>query len=1101
MLVVGLIGLMSCTSDTNRGTTRFSLIKNSGVEFNNTVTGDELFNIFSYRNYYNGGGCGIGDINNDGLPDLFFTANMGANKLFLNKGDFKFEDISAAAGIEEADKWSTGVVFVDINNDGWLDIYVCNAGYKKGMIQDNALFINNKDLTFTEQAKEYGLADAGYTTHAAFFDYDLDGDLDAYILNNSFIPVNTLNYANKRDLRAKDWPVADFLKGGGDRLLRNDNGRFVDVSEEANIYGSLIGFGLGVTVGDVNGDGYPDIYVSNDFFERDYLYINQQNGRFEEKLEDYLQHISHSSMGADMGDLNNDGKPDIFVTEMLPDADFRLKTTTTFEHTDIQRLKQRSGFYNQFLQNTLQINSGEEMFMETAFYSGVAASDWSWGGLIFDADNDGHNDIFVCNGIYQDVTDQDFIDFFANDVIQNMVLTGRKEEISEIINKMPSNPIANKLFHNKGQLKFTDMAKEWGLDIPSFSNGAAYGDLDNDGDLDLIVNNVNQPSLLYRNNSMQQDTNHHYLKLKLTGAAQNRFAVGARVFAYQNGSVHYREQIPSRGFQSSVDYVLHIGLGAAPVDSLVVLWPGKQLCTVIHQPVLDTTLELQMQDARPWTPVIRTNASQLFTTGNNQVFKTPEEDDYQDVYNERNIPVFLSREGPAYAKADVNGDGLEDIFVGGPAGKSAHLYLQQANGFIEADSSYWKSFAAYEDVAAQFFDADGDGDQDLIIGAGGNNHAAGSKQLELRLYLNDSKGKFSLSSVPLPLNKANTAVIKAYDWDGDGDLDLFVGARSVPAQYGLIPESMLLQNEGGGRFTNQTANLNPAIAKSGMITDACWANITGDAALELVIVGEWMEPTVFGFRDGKFTEISSSLKGRFGWWQSVLAFDADKDGRDELVLGNIGQNFYLQPDSANPVRLWIQDFNENGQVEKILTRTINGKDLPVFTKKELTDQVPALKKQNLRHEQYANRSIQELFDSKLLSKSEQRTFTYSSSVIAWNLGEGKFSVAELPMPIQWSSVNALLAEDINGDGQTDLLLGGNRTALLPQFGRLDASFGHVLLNKGNRSWEYRSGISTGFSYRGVTKGLLSIRTKRKPSILLIPNNDQPKLFEYPFHEK
>jgi hypothetical protein len=703
--------------------------------------------------------------------------------------------------------------------------------------------------------------------------------------------------------------------------------------------------------------------------------------------------------------------------------------------------------------------------------------------------------------IYQDVTDQDFIDFFANDVIQNMVLTGRKEEISEIINKMPSNPIANKLFHNKGQLKFTDMAKEWGLDIPSFSNGAAYGDLDNDGDQDLIVNNVNQPSLLYRNNSMQQDTNHHYLKLKLTGAAQNRFAVGARVFAYQNGSVHYREQIPSRGFQSSVDYVLHIGLGAAPVDSLVVLWPGKQLCTVIHQPVLDTTLELQMQDARPWTPVIRTNASQLFTTGNNQVFKTPEEDDYQDVYNERNIPVFLSREGPAYAKADVNGDGLEDIFVGGPAGKSAHLYLQQANGFIEADSSYWKSFAAYEDVAAQFFDADGDGDQDLIIGAGGNNHAAGSKQLELRLYLNDSKGKFSLSSVPLPLNKANTAVIKAYDWDGDGDLDLFVGARSVPAQYGLIPESMLLQNEGGGRFTNQTANLNPAIAKSGMITDACWANITGDAALELVIVGEWMEPTVFGFRDGKFTEISSSLKGRFGWWQSVLAFDADKDGRDELVLGNIGQNFYLQPDSANPVRLWIQDFNENGQVEKILTRTINGKDLPVFTKKELTDQVPALKKQNLRHEQYANRSIQELFDSKLLSKSEQRTFTYSSSVIAWNLGEGKFSVAELPMPIQWSSVNALLAEDINGDGQTDLLLGGNRTALLPQFGRLDASFGHVLLNKGNRSWEYRSGISTGFSYRGVTKGLLSIRTKRKPSILLIPNNDQPKLFEYPFHEK
>lgn len=1102
--VGGLIGLMSCTGDASREPTRFSLMKNSGVEFTNTVTGDELFNIFSYRNYYNGGGCGIGDINNDGLPDLFFTANMGENKLFLNKGNFQFEDISAAAGIEEADKWSTGVVFVDINNDGWLDIYVCNAGYKKGMIQDNALFINNKDLTFTEKAKEYGLADAGYTTHAAFFDYDLDGDLDAYILNNSFIPVNTLNYANKRDLRAKDWPVADFLKGGGDRLLRNDNGRFVDVSEEANIYGSLIGFGLGVTVGDVNRDGYPDIYVSNDFFERDYLYINQQNGRFEEKLEDYMQHISHSSMGADMGDLNNDGLPDIFVTEMLPDDDKRLKTTTTFEHTDIQRLKQRSGFYNQFLQNTLQLNSGYGVFMETAFFSGVAASDWSWGGLIFDADNDGRNDIFVCNGIYQDVTDQDFIDFFANDVIQNMVLTGRKEEVSEIINKMPSNPIPNKMFRNKGQLHFADVAKEWGLDIPSFSNGAAYGDLDNDGDLDLIINNVNQPSLLYRNNSMEQDSSQQYLKIKLNGTDQNRFAVGARVFVYQPGAVHYREQIPSRGFQSSVDYTLHIGLGKDSADSVLVFWPGRQLYSVIEKPAINTTIELNMKDAKPWAPEDYSNALRLFASGNNQIFKTPEEDDYQDVYNERNIPVFLSREGPAYAKADVNGDGLEDVFIGGPAGKSAHLYLQKSNGFIEADSSYWKSFAAFEDVAALFFDADGDGDQDLIVGAGGNNHAAGSKLLELRLYLNDSKGKFSLSANPLPANKANTAVIRAADWDGDGDLDLFVGSRSVPAQYGLIPESMLLQNEGGGKFTNQTASLNPAIAKLGMITDACWANITGDAARELVIVGEWMEPTVFEFRNGKFAEIETSLKGRFGWWQSVLAFDADKDGREELVLGNIGKNFYLQPDSTNPVKLWIQDFNANGQWEKILTRSINGKDLPVFTKKELTDQVPALKKQNLRHEQYANRSIQELFSKELLTKAEQRTFNYCSSVIAWNLGGGNFSVAELPSQVQWSSVNAILAEDVNGDGQTDLLLGGNRIALLPQFGRLDASYGHVMLSHGklgSRTWHYLSGPQAGFFYRGVTKGIVSIRNKNKSTVLLIPNNDQPKLFEYPFHEK
>jgi hypothetical protein len=553
-----------------------------------------------------------------------------------------------------------------------------------------------------------------------------------------------------------------------------------------------------------------------------------------------------------------------------------------------------------------------------------------------------------------------------------------------------------------------------------------------------------------------------------------------------------------------MDYILHVGLGNEAVDSVQVFWPGKQLYSVIKKPAIDTTLELHMKDAQPWTSQDYSTTLRLVASANSQVFKTPEEDDYQDVYNERNIPVFLSREGPAYAKADVNGDGLEDVFIGGPAGKSAHLYLQQANGFIEADSSYWKSFSAYEDVAAQFFDADGDGDQDLIIGAGGNNHAAGSKQLELRLYLNDSKGRFSLSSVPLPLNKANTAVIKAYDWDGDGDLDLFVGARSVPAQYGLIPESMLLQNEGGGRFTNQTASLNPAIAKLGMITDACWARLSGTGSADLVIVGEWMEPRVFRFHQGKFVDVVTSLKGRFGWWQSVLAFDADKDGREELVLGNIGENFYLRPDSANPVKLWIQDFNENGQVEKILTRSLNGRDLSVFTKKELTDQVPALKKQNLRHEQYANRSIQELFDKKLLGKSEQRIFNYSSSVIAWNQGDGNFLVTELPAQVQWSSVNAILAEDINGDGQTDLLLGGNRTALLPQFGRLDASYGHVLLHHGepgSKIWQYLSGPQSGFFYRGVTKGLLSIRTKRKPSILLIPNNDQPKLFEYPFHEK
>ena len=472
-----ILFLLSACTQEDKKPALFHLIENTGIDFSNNIHNTKDFNIFSYRNFYNGGGVGIGDINNDSLPDVFFTANMGRNRLYLNKGAWKFEDVTDKAGFHQNGKWGTGVVMVDINADGWLDIYVCNAGFQSGVAQENELYINNRDGTFSEKAAAYGLADAGYTTHASFFDYDLDGDLDCYILNNSFIPVNTLNYANKRDLRAEQWPVADYLKGGGDRLLRNDGGKFVDVSSEANIYGSLIGFGLGVTVGDVNDDQYPDIYVSNDFFERDYLYINQKNGRFSEELEQWMQHTSLASMGADMADINNDGHQDIFTTDMLPDDDYRLKTTSLFDNIDVYRLKVQQGFYHQFMQNTLQLNNGNGTFSDIAFYSGVAASDWSWGGLFFDADNDGFQDIYVCNGIAHDVTDQDFIDFFANDVIQKMVTTGKKEEVDQVISKMPSHPIPNKFFRNSGKLKFSDDGPASGFTRPSFSNGAAYGDL------------------------------------------------------------------------------------------------------------------------------------------------------------------------------------------------------------------------------------------------------------------------------------------------------------------------------------------------------------------------------------------------------------------------------------------------------------------------------------------------------------------------------------------------------------------------------------------------------------------------------------------------
>ena len=624
----------------------------TGIDFENNIQNFENFNIFSYRNFYNGGGVAITDINNDNLQDVILSSNLGSNKLYLNKGNMQFEDISASAGIELANKWSTGISIVDINADGYNDIYICNAGFQEGSDQKNSLFINQKDNTFIDEAESYGLDESGYTTHASFFDFDLDGDLDVYLLNNSFIPVNTLNYNNERNRRAEDWPVAEFLKGGGDKFLRNDNGKFVDISEEAGIYGSLIGFGLGVTVGDINNDNYPDIYVSNDFFEKDYLYINNQNGGFTEDLENRINHISHSSMGADMQDLNNDGHPEIFVTDMLPADDYRLKTTSTFDNINLKKLKVESGFYNQYMHNTLQLNNGNGSFSEVSFYSGVAASDWSWGALIFDADNDLKKDLFVCNGIYHDVTDQDFIDFFANDVIQKMVLTGTKEKVDSIVNRMPSQAVRNKFFQNTGSMKFVDKAEDWGFQKETFSNGAAYGDLDNDGDLDLIVNNVNQKAQVFQNTS-----NTDFIGLQLIYKDDNIAALGSETKAYFGKEIFSHELIPARGFQSSVDPRVIIPLkDGISVDSISIQWPDGK--TTVLGGLTKNTYHTIDYTKQKFTNIASDKIkSQNFVSAVNSPFDKHNEDGFIDFYYERNIPIQLSKEGPCAAIGDLNGDG------------------------------------------------------------------------------------------------------------------------------------------------------------------------------------------------------------------------------------------------------------------------------------------------------------------------------------------------------------------------------------------------------------------------------------------------------------
>jgi enediyne biosynthesis protein E4 len=1093
LFFVLLLSVPSCRDESKQ--TLFRLMENTGISFSNDLVDTKDFNVLTFRNFYNGGGVAIGDINNDGLSDVFFTANQGSNKLFLNKGNWQFEDISEKAGFREKKQWSTGVVMVDINHDGWLDIYVANSGHIEDSSQRaNQLFINNRNLGFTDSAVAYGLADKGYTTHASFFDYDLDGDLDCFLINNSPIPVNSLNYSNKRAILAQDWKdVPEILRGGGDHLYRNDNGRFTEVTQQAGIHGSLISLGLGVTVGDVNEDGYPDLYISNDFFERDYLYINQRNGSFADELEKWVQHSSLASMGADIADVNNDGYPDIFTTDMLPDDDYRLKTTSSFDNIDVYRLKERSGFHRQFMQNSLQLNNGNGQFRDVAWYSGVAATDWSWGALMFDADNDGLQDILVCNGIYRDVTDQDFVDFFANEIIQKMAVTGKKEEVEEVLNKMPSRPIANKGFKNLDGLQFTDAGAQWGLLQKSFSNGAAYGDLDNDGDLDLVINNVNQPAFIYQNN-VGHDSLNHYVGISLRGKGMNNFAVGSKIKIYADGQVISRELMPGRGFQSSVDYKTIIGLGArAAVDSLVIIWPDLTSSRYL-KPAIDTVHVLkQPENSNNFIDTNIAIGSTLFELVENN-FEKHSEDDYVDFYYERNIPVMLSREGPHAAVADVNADGLEDIYVGGAAGQAGQLYLQTATGFIKSEQNIFKSFADFEDVAVLFLDADGDKDQDLFIGSGGNHLSGNRRQLQHRLYLNDGKGNFVIDINAFPPNEMNIAVAAAADFDNDGDEDLFVGSRSVPISYGVRPGSYLYMNDGKGHFLDVTGQLLPGVSTIEMVTGAEWSDLTGDGRKELIIVGEWMQPAVFAYDGSRFERLATGLKDMEGLWQTVKVADIDGDGDRDLVLGNIGKNFYLRPSPTAPVKIWMNDFDNNGALEKILTRTIGGKDVPVFLKREMADQLPSLKKQNLKHTDFANKSINDLFPADVLSKAVVKQIKFGGNCVALNDGNAHFTIKEFPPEAQFSCINVIHISDINNDGKPDILTGGNKFGFQPQFGRLDACAVNLLRNEGNGSFSVVKPARSGLQLQGEVRDIVLINGKKGKYFLFLQNDSHPALF-------
>jgi enediyne biosynthesis protein E4 len=1066
----------------------------TGINFENDVEDQKLNNSFVFRNFYNGGGVAIGDINNDGLPDIFFTSNMGENKLYLNKGNFKFQDITKQAGIFQNNQWSTGVIFVDINGDGWLDIYVCSSGHMKDSGRKNQLYINNHNGTFTESAAKYGLDFSSYATQVSFFDYDGDGDLDCFVIDNSPIPINLLGYANRRDLPSDQWPVASFLRGGGDHLYRNDNGHFTDVTKQAGIHGSLISFGLGASVADINGDGWPDIYVSNDSYERDYLYINQRNGTFKDETEDYLEHTSFSSMGADIADINNDGYPDIFTTDMLPADDFRLKTLGGFDNIDLYRAKEKAGFYHQFMKNCLQLNNKNGKFIDIGNYAGVSASDWSWGALIFDADNDGLNDIYVCNGVNRDVTNLDFMDFFADEVYHKMALTGEKQDLDKILEKIPRNPQINKAFKNQGDLRFYDASNDWGFTQPSFSNGAAYGDLNNDGSLDLVINNENQQAFIYKNNARLINHN-NYISIFLKGKGQNTFAIGSKIKVYLGNQILSREVIPSRGFQSSVDYKQIIGLGKATIiDSMVIDWPDRTVSSFVH-PAIDTLHIIQQPESNKLMMDTSHPSFHTLLTSVKSNFDKHQEDDYVDFYYERNIPEMLSREGPKAAWGDVNGDGLSDIYIGGTVDHPGQLYLQTPAGeFVKKDENIFHQFPGFEDEAVLFFDADNDGDLDLVIGPGGNTYPPYSREMQMRLYKNDGKGNFTLDADAFPSNGMNIGVIAAYDFNKDGYLDLFVGGRSVPRDYGESPSSYLFVNDGHGHFKDIAKTKNPDIANIGMVTGAVWADVSGDKDKELVIVGEWMSPRIFSYNGDHFDEVKSNLNNLYGWWQTVAAADVNGDGKEDLILGNVGENFYLCPDAKNPVKLWLNDFDQNGTVDKILTRTVDGEDKPVFLKNEMAEQIPSIKKLSLRHEQYAKKTIQDLFPPDVIKKSIVKQFNYPSSCIAINNGNGNFTVQKMPQMVQLSSVNAVLCTDVNGDGKPDLILAGNQFHYLPQLERLDGSFGHVFINDGKGNFEWVQPAESGLQVEGEVRDITALFSKQKKYILFLRNDDFPALY-------